>query len=394
MAISGPIAPARLQDRLVRLVDRAVEVGDARTPPIKVLALLGALLVAFMAYVWVSWIAGPYFERVPAGPSDAPGWMTTTFAAWQAGGLVAVVACYWFFVVRPWRRDGRPTTDGLLVIACSTLWFQDPLSSYFGHWFTYNAELVNFGSWVHEVPGWLAPGEPGAMVPEPILLIGPVYVYFIMVATLLGCAMMRAAKRRWPGIRPWGLMAVCFVGMCLVDLVAEGLVWLPLGFWEYPGGPGLLFPSTYHKFPINEMLTIGSLFTAVCALRYFKDDRGHTLVERGLEQVRGGVGRQTVLRILAVTFAMHAIMFVTYNLPNAFVGAHSRPWPEDLQKRSYLTNGVCGDGTDRLCPGPGVPNARGNSAAYLDTQGRLVLPPGTELPRLVPFDRGAPGGTD
>jgi len=174
--------------------------------------------------------------------------------------------------------------------------------------------------------------------------------------------------------------------MCALDVVGEGLVWLPLGFWEYPGGYGLLFPSTYHKYPVNEMLTIGVMFTAVCSLRYFRDDRGYTIAERGIERLRAG-RRQTALRILAVIFAMHLILTLAYNLPNSVVGAHSRPWPADLQKRSYLTDGICGEGTDRMCPGPGVPLPRGNGSAYIDLHGQLVVPNGMTLPEPVPPDR-------
>jgi hypothetical protein len=168
--------------------------------------------------------------------------------------------------------------------------------------------------------------------------------------------------------------------MCLVDFVGEGLIWLPLGFWEYPGGFGMLFPSTYHKYPVNEMLTIGALFTAITALRYFRDDKGRTLVERGVDRIRGP-RRQTLYRILAVTFAAHAALFVFYNLPNSWVATHSRAWPADLQKRSYFLDGICGQGTGRVCPGPGIPLDR--------DRGRLIDP--ARYPPPVPIDRGAPG---
>jgi len=133
------------------------------------------------------------------------------------------------------------------------------------------------------------------------------------------------------------------------------------------------------------MLTIGVMFTAVCSLRYFRDDRGYTIAERGIERLRAG-RRQTALRILAVIFAMHLILTLAYNLPNSVVGAHSRPWPADLQKRSYLTDGICGEGTDRMCPAPGVPLPRGNGSAYIDLDGQLVVPAGTTLPAPVPLD--------
>lgn len=345
-----------------------------QTPPINVFGLLGALTLAFVAFVWIKWVTGPNFEAVPTGPSEQPGWMTTVQTIWQPAGIVAMLAIVWFVCVRPWRREGRPTTDGVLVLAFCTLWFQDPLSAYNGHWFVYNTNLVNFGSWVSEIPGWNSYSQPGAMVPEPILIIGPVYVYFILIATVLGCWVLRKTQERRPHWAKWQLLAVVFPVMCVVDFVGEALIWLPLGFWEYPGGFGLLFPSTYHKYPINEMLTIASLFTAMCALRYFRDDKGMTLVERGADKITSP-RRQTLLRVCAVTFAAHAFVFVFYNIPNSVVAQHSPPWPKDLVERSYFTNGLCGAQTPRPCPGPGIRLER--------DRGELLDP--ADHPPPVPF---------
>lgn len=319
-------------------------------PPIVAWACLGLAVVAFELFVLGRWVTGANFQRVPAGPDHAPRWMTTTFVVWQAAGILAAAGALWLCVIRPWRREGRLSTDGLLVIAFATLWFQDPLSAYFGHWFTYNTNLVNFGSWVSDVPGWHSFGKPGAMIAEPILLIGPVYVYFILIATLLGCWMMRTVQRKWPQARTWQVVASCFLLMCVVDIVGEGLVWLPLGFWEYPGGWGpKLFAGTYHQFPLNEMLTIATIFTGISCLRYFKDDRGRTVVERGVERVAGG-SRIGFLRTFAVLGAVHLILFVGYNLPNGLVGASGQAWPKDLVNRSYLRDGLCGPGTVNQCP--------------------------------------------
>ena len=35
------------------------------------------------------------------------------------------------------------------------------------------------------------------------------------------------------------------------------------------------------------MLTVSALFTAVAALRYFTNDRGEMVIERGIEKVEG-----------------------------------------------------------------------------------------------------------
>jgi hypothetical protein len=188
------------------------------------------------------------------------------------------------------------------------------------------------------------------MLVEPILVIPFVYVYFILIGVLFGCWVMRRTEARFPGASTAQLIGACFAAMCIFDLVAEGLIWLPLGFWEYPGGIGLLFPSTYHKFPINEMFTIAATFTGITCLRYFRDDKGRTIVERGLDGLKVGSRRQTVIRFLAITFAVHAILFVGYNVPNSFIGAHSRPWPKAIQQRSYLTDYLCGPQIHSACP--------------------------------------------
>jgi hypothetical protein len=357
----------------------ALAAREPTTPPIKIYAALGGLLVAFMVYVFARWILGPYFKRVPAGPTKAPGWMLFGLHAFEIGGLFLAGFVIWRLVVRPWRRDGRPSTDGLLVIGYATVWFQDPFSNYYVNWFTYNTNLINFGSWVKEIPGWESPQHPGAMFAEPIVFIGPAYVYFLTVAVIFGCWVMRTAKARWPRLQGYHLLMICFVAMLAVDFVAEGLIWMPLGFWAYPGGHGVLFPSTYHKFSAEELVPIGLMFTGLCALRYFRDDRGNTFVERGVERLRGPSWRINLSRVLAVLFAVNAITFALYSIPAAWSVTHQRPWPADTLKRSYFTIGLCGGSTGRACSGPQVPIASGKSA-YMTTHNTLAFPPGTTPP--------------
>ncbi|MND02321.1 hypothetical protein D3C83_216600 [compost metagenome] len=59
-------------------------------------------------------------------------------------------------------------------------------------------------------------------------------------------------------------------------------------------------------------------------------------------------------------------------------------WPADVQKRSYLTNHICGAGTDYACGGPAVPIPRPGSF-HLDPEGRLVVPEQTKPPAVIPF---------
>lgn len=370
------------------------EVGDLspRTVvPVKWWAGVGGFTFAFIAFVLVRWVTGPYFERVPTGPTPVPTYMKVAITFFQVASIPVGLALLWWFAVRPIIRERRLPLDGMLVIAFSTLWFQDPLSAYGGHWFTYNSWAVNFGSWVNSVPGWLSFGEPGAMLVEPILIMPGLYVYVFVITMTLGSWVMRRASARWPSMGRVGLIACCYGAMVLFDIVLEGIIFMPLGVWEYPGGHLNIFPETYHAYPLSEIITVSSTFTLVACLRYFRNDRGETLAERGSADLRMGVVRSTVMRTFAVLGAVHLALFVTYNVPNYWVGTHSREWTQDLVERSYLTDGLCGAGTDRACPGPGVPlsrndnSGRGNGSAYFTPDGVGVVPEGNRMPTQHPF---------
>ena len=360
--------------------------------PVKWWAGLGAVILAVIAYVLIDWVGGPFFKAVPVGPTPVPMFMKVVIVVFEAVSIPVAVGLIYWFAVRPLIRERRLPLDGMLVLAFYTLWFQDPLSAYGGHWFTYNSWALNYGSWVHSVPGWLSNGKPGAMLVEPILIIPGVYGYVFVITMFLGAWVMRRAKARWPRIGTVGLIGVCFVAMVAFDIVLEGVIFMPLGIWEYPGGRGpSIFPGTYHAFPINEIVTVSATFTAVACLRYFRNDRGQTLVERGSERLRMSTGKQTVVRALAVLAGVHVALFVTYTVPNTWIGMHSKEWQQDLLDRSYFTDGLCGAGTDRACPGPGVPLSRndntdsGKGSAYITPDGKAVVPANTQLPQTYPF---------
>jgi hypothetical protein len=376
--------------------ERARPVADVeqkKTLPVNIWAFIGALIIAFEAWVLLRWVTGPYFMRVPAGPSDPPTLMKVFLVGWQVVTIPAALGLLYWFVFRPWRRDRRVGVDGMLLIAFLTMWWQDPISSYGGHWFTYNTWMINRGSWVNSIPGWSSFGRPGEMLSEPFLFVPGAYSYIFVIVMFFGCWVMRRTRRRFPRLSNLGLIGVCFVAMYAFDFLLEGILWLPMGVFEYQGGHWGIFADTYHKFPLHEGLTIGSVFTAVACLRFFTNDRGQTIVEHGADEIRGGGGRKFATRTFAIIAAVQLAMFVGYNVPNFWVGTHSTAWSTDIQKRSYFTSGICGEGTGRACPGPGVPLVRNNNgnpdktSAYVGPDGALVIPPGTKIPAVVPFDR-------
>jgi hypothetical protein len=233
------------------------------------------------------------------------------------------------------------------------------LSNYGGAWFTYNSWLVNFGSWANSVPGWLSYGRPGQMLVEPILVIPALYVYFFWLAAVLGCWLMRTARKRWPSSSNVRLVAICLGAILLLDLLLEGLLWMPGGLWSLPGGHGsVLFPGSYNQFTVNEWFLVSLTLTAAACVRFFVNDRGQTVAERGVEAIRASPGRKLALRALATIGVMQVVMLVCYTIPQTVIGLHPATWPRDVQSRSYFTDYICGAGTGRACPGPAVPFRR------------------------------------
>ena len=353
--------------------------------PIKAWAVFGGVCVVFIVFIWGKWLLGPYTQTVPSGPSDPPTWMKSVLIGGQIVVFSAALGAVYWLLIRPWRRERRLTTDGILCVAFFFCVFQDPLTNWFSPWITYNSYLVNFGSWTHDIPGWLSFAKPGAQAPEPVLWPF-LYICVWAAFTPMGCYAMRRAKQRWPRLGPYRLIGVAFVVVAVLDFVLEGLVFMPLGFWTYAGAPlPIIFPNSYNAFPLHEMIFIGAMGAGFCALRYYKNDRGLTLVERGAEKLVSP-RRQNAYRLLAVIGATQLIFLLGFTIPVALIGAHARPWPADVQKRSYFTDHLCGAGTDVACPGPSVPLPRREHSARLGPDGKLVVPDGTTLPTLIPFD--------
>jgi Spirocyclase AveC-like len=137
-------------------LDRVAALGtrpESASKPVRAWAVAGGAILAFQLYVWIRWMTGPNFKRVPAGPSDPPTLMKVVLLTWTAVIVIGLPVGIYYFIVRPWRRERRITLDGMLLVACGLLFFQDPLLNYFSTWSTYNSWMFNRGSWVKDIPG-------------------------------------------------------------------------------------------------------------------------------------------------------------------------------------------------------------------------------------------------
>lgn len=181
----------------------AAELGaqvQSTVKPVRIWAAIGGALLVLQVYVWIRWITGPYFARVPSGPSDPPMYMKAFLTMNGVLVCVGLPIAIWWFIIRPWRRERRITLDGMLLASMGLMFFQDPLLNYFNTWCTYNTWLFNRGSWSPYIPGWVSPDSPGHQVPEPLLINAPGYAAGVLVITIFGCWVMRKIKARWPNM--------------------------------------------------------------------------------------------------------------------------------------------------------------------------------------------------
>jgi hypothetical protein len=247
----------------------------------------------------------------------------------------------------------------------------------------YNTGFIQFGSWANFLPGWVVPN--GQLFSEPIYWEWALYIVFCLPPMALCNLLMKKAKERRPEIGVFGLIMVAFTAICIVDVTLE-VPFLLQGLYAFPGSIRwlTLFHGHYYQFPVYEALLTGVFVGGWAAVRYFTDDKGRCVAERGLDRINGSPRKKGAIRVLAVCGLFNVVFFLGYNLPMGLIhGLYGDTWPKDIATRSYFTNGLCGPGTDYACPSVANPIPH-KSSAYVNNEGELVVPPGTDGP---PFSR-------
>jgi Spirocyclase AveC-like len=140
-----------------------------------------------------------------------------------------------------------------------------------------------------------------------------------------------------------------------------------------------LWYGKYYQMPIYEAILAGAWCVGYASLLYFRNDKGQTLVERGIEKVKVGAAGSIVLRFLAFSAICAGIYMVTYNIPYWIINNTNQAWPAVNQENSYWTNGICGPETDQACPSPALPMPTRHSG-HFDPQGDFVVRDGSPAP--------------
>jgi hypothetical protein len=358
----------------------AESVASRTFRPVTVWAGIGVVCAVVAVYTITSWLLSGDVKATPTGETPVPTYMVVAVRIMEVGGVLILPVFIYFVIIRPWRREGHLTLDGTILLALIATYWLDPMPNYVSPVVSYNSVAVNFGSWGPHIPGWLSAN--GAKFPEGVLWVATWYSYALFGGIVLINKLMRWAKQRWPRIGVVGLVLVAMGTLALVDLVME-VAFVRVGLYVF--GSTIksltLFSGHYYQFPIYETVCTGVCWGAMASVRFFKDDRGRTFVERGSDRFHVTPKQENAMRFFAI-FGLYNVMFVLVCLPLMYSGLRSQPWPNDILERSYLTNGICGPGSEYACPGgPYPPPLQGRAGVSPENQ--LSVPEGIKLPPPV-----------
>ena len=336
----------------MEFVDRTNTLAPRRVNPSLVWALIGLAFISFELWVWSRWMLSANFRRPPVDVASVPELTRQVIHITQIISPTICALIIAKFLVWPCIRDRKLAFDGMLLIAWFFLWFQDPLGNLVSTQLYYSSYWVSMGSWtLGSFPGWISPA--GNQLPEPILVMGFGYLWLGFAASVFACWVMGKVRQRWPRASAVELALLALVICVTLDVTAE-VALAAAGTFAWPGAiKGLtLFHGKPYQFPLYEGLLFGGVFVAAACLRFFRDDKGATLVERGIDRLMIPSAGKTLVRFLAVFGFMHLYMFVAYSVPMNAFGMHSDPF---LRYPAHLENGMCVVGPERdQCPGPGV----------------------------------------
>jgi hypothetical protein len=190
--------------------------------------------------------------------------------------------------------------------------------------------------------------------PEPIIFAPLLESFGVLGCAIVAAVAVRWARTRWPGISTFRLICMLIGGGLIVELIMEPPI-IAFGLWNYAPGPFAIPVGAGLHFPLITAVAGAFWFGPLVAARIFKDDKGQTFLERGMEHYSSR--RRKTVTFLAV-YAFYQI--VTWG-PGSLTMLYSpfqREWPKIP---SYLLNGVCdapGVTGTRYGPCPGSPGFR------------------------------------
>lgn len=329
--------------------DAAAPAPEKRSWPYAyVLAGFGVLFMFFLAWTITSWLMD--------GPQSVTEFQDSSSTNWWAARVYETLAVLFaigmlIHLVRQYRRERRFNWDMKFVLAGALLYWVDPFANWFQPIFFYSSNWVNLENWCGNAPFMVNP-DCGRL-PEPILFLLPLYSFGFLGFIMALNACQRWARNRWPNMSARQLIALTFVGGMIIDIFLEGPIIL-LRLWVYPGWP-LSFTGSgenLHRFPFFELIIASILWTGLASMRFFKDDRGLNITERGLERLRPRA--RSWVTFLAIFGAGNLLAFTS----NSILIVHGPYMEQYPDMPDWNRNDMCdsGDYTGTAYgPCPGTP---------------------------------------
>jgi len=318
---------------------RATEPTAARSP---VTAAHGLAVIGVVLFVWCSWSLVAWLA---SGPHAITAARDRSSASWPAarvveGSVAALAVVVSVSVVRECRRARRLLTfDVMWLLAAAPIIWLDNAANMFHPVFLMTSNFVNLNSVCGSIPLMIDP-ECGRL-PDAVLFnfLNNTFL-FLGIAMAMGWLVRRLRDRR-PGLS--NLHVALLIGLLgvVLDILLEAVVAVPLRLWAYPGAPLDVPALSGTRFPIIEVFAAGAFFSLIAAVRIFRNDRGETLLERGLDRHRPATRRG--ITFFALFGFLHLAVLLVGTVPLWGFGFYARPWPKTP---AHLVN--------RICDAPGV----------------------------------------
>lgn len=313
------------------------------------LALAALPVLLLETWTIVTWLAdGPSMVTEYRTP-QSPNW----WAAQVYQGLAVVVAiAVSTYVVRGCLREKKVWTfDLMFCVAGATMIWAVSATNVIMPTFLESSNFISVYDMCSHNP--LVVNPDCSRIPNAL----PFWLLFSAFGPLAGAltarAVLVAARRRWPAISKARQFLVLGAFGAVAALVLEGPA-VTFGLWSYTAGPTSVPFGHVGRYTAVALLETALFFVTLSALWVFRNDRGETLVQRGLTSMRPRA--RGAITFLALYSVFQFAAWIPGSVPVMVYGFYESEWPE---LPGYLLNDMCdapGVTGTRYGPCPGSPD--------------------------------------
>lgn len=317
------------------------------------LAICGIPLAIWETWNVIAWLAD--------GPEQVTEFRdTSSFSFYVAKflelGLVILSVFVLIRVIADCRRARKILTfDVMYLMAAATIFWTDGVGNFYMPTILYSSNWVNLTASCGHLPFVVNP-DCGRL-PDPILFNFTVEVFGVLALAMFMTRVFARWRARWPGISNAKLFGlICVVGL-IADLIFETAL-IAINLWNYPSAPHVISIPLGKGFrqPLPELIGATIWTAMMIAARTFRDDRGLTIFERGLDYLKPRTRKLVTLGALYTFFQFASWGPAT--VPFLVLGPFSPKWDE---MPAHIVNNVCdapGFTGTRYGPCPGSPGYR------------------------------------